>query len=107
MAELPVSSRMSRRTFLAGATVLPALLLTAAGPAPAAPQKVSAAGPSNRKAIVQVLDAATATGDMSGAIGKYGASLTPGERKILLGLTPSELAALHSMRSKLRSKTSP
>jgi hypothetical protein len=114
MAERNHSYRISRRTFLANVAFVPAsLLLLPITPkdkvqlAPVAPNKGAQPGTPRRQIVIQVLNDAVMTKNMSGAIEKYGKSLTPEEKGILLSLSPAELAALQSARGKLKMRASP
>lgn len=125
MAERNHPHGISRRTFLANVAFVPASLLllpitpkdkgqlapvapkSAGQPVPVAPKKGAQPGTPRRQIVIQVLNDAVMTKNMSGAIEKYGKSLTPEEKGILLSLSPAELAALQSARGKLKMRASP
>ena len=75
--------------------------------APPAMQTAAQAAIARHRAIIQVLEDAQSSGNMTGAIERYGTSLTAAEKSILLGISPGELAALRSARSKLNLRPSP
>ena len=52
-------------------------------------------------AVSQVLAEGIATKNLSAAIDKYGAVLTPTDKNVLLSLTAAELSTLQSINTKL------
>jgi len=99
------TSGVSRRTFLSGLLLLPVPLLAVAEPLKAQPAVLPPAA--RRRAIVMVLEEAQRTRNMNAAIEKHGKSLTADEKRILLGISAGELAALQSARSKLGLRAPP
>lgn len=129
MADANLASEITRRAFVSRMALLPVSLLLMPGShqvvqgtkravplgspkgagvlAPALSAGVPLSAEARRHAIVQVLEEAQMSRNMGGAIEKFGKSLTPADKGILLGITADELAALQSARSKLKLKASP
>jgi hypothetical protein len=112
MPEKSRPKKISRRTFMKGAAIAGAILAMNPVTPPALasdllkvnPNAPKALGPQTaprRQLIQQVLYEASRTKNMPATIEKYGTSLSPQEKNILLSLTPADLAALESIYKRI------
>jgi hypothetical protein len=90
------------------ATTMEPVAPRGAGQLAPAPSQIAAQSPVvKRQTIIQVLEDAQLSGNMNGAIERFGKSLAVDEKRILLSLSADELAALRSARSKLKLRAAP
>jgi hypothetical protein len=97
MAKEKKATKVTRRKFLKGATLAGTMLTL-----PSLVSKASIQEETPMQQIInKVLNEAIKTTNMKAAVEKYGASLSREVKNILQSLTPSDLMALRSIKSKL------